>query len=269
MLYVKLGGEKMIEKYKNIILKFLHKYKYVCMLLFLIFIILIIILSILCKNKNTKVIKINDSVESELIKTEEIVVEHENNKEGKYVDIKGMVAAPGVYEINDNERVSDLIKKAGGLIEGANTNCINLSKKLEDEMVIIIYSNQEILNYKQNKDSNYEDIIVECICPDKSNDACIDDDKIENGIVAENNKNDNVSEEIKNDTIKDDKTTKVSINKASLLELMEIPGIGEAKAKSIIAYRTDEKTFTTIDDIKNVSGIGDSLFEKIKDYITV
>ena len=146
----------MIEKYKKIIFKFLHKYIY--LLLILVFIVLIIILSFILKNKNTKVIKINDSVESEFTEINQIVVEEENkeneNNKGKYVDIKGMVAAPGVYEVSENERVSDLIKKAGGLIEGANTSYINLSKKLEDEMVVIIYSNQEILEYKQNKTSN-------------------------------------------------------------------------------------------------------------------
>lgn len=259
----------MIEKYKKIIFKFLHKYIY--LLLILVFIVLIIILSFILKNKNTKVIKINDSVESEFTEINQIVVEEENkeneNNKGKYVDIKGMVAAPGVYEVSENERVSDLIKKAGGLIEGANTSYINLSKKLEDEMVVIIYSNQEILEYKQNKTSNYDNVTIECICPDKSNDACILEDKVENGIVDENNNED--EEEKKNDSLTDKSKTKVSINNASLLELMEIPGIGEAKAKSIIAYRTDEKKFTTIEDIKNVSGIGDSLFEKIKDYITV
>ena len=52
-------------------------------------------------------------------------------------------------------------------------------------------------------------------------------------------------------------------------ELQNINGVGEAKAKSIIEYREENGLFTTIEDIKNVPGIGDSLFEKIKAYITV
>ena len=50
---------------------------------------------------------------------------------------------------------------------------------------------------------------------------------------------------------------------------MGIPGIGEAKATSIIEYRTTTGLFQTIEDIKNVSGIGDAIFESIRDYITV
>ena len=264
----------MIKKYKNIILKIIKKYMYI--LLILILIIVISGITFFIKNKNTKVIKINDSLESEMPQISEIdnkktdVKEIENNKV-KYADIKGKVASPGIYEIFDNERVSDLIEKAGGLVEGANTSYINLSKKLKDEMVVIIYSDKEVLEYKENMNSNYSDITVECICPDKSNDACIVDEKIENGIVDGNSK----SEKEENKDATSDNTNeesvkqKISINTASLVELMEIPGIGEAKAKSIIAYRTDEKTFTKIEDIKNVSGIGDSLFEKIKDHITV
>ena len=52
-------------------------------------------------------------------------------------------------------------------------------------------------------------------------------------------------------------------------ELQKIEGIGESKAKAIIKYREENGFFKVIDDIKNVSGIGESLFEKIKIYITV
>ena len=58
-------------------------------------------------------------------------------------------------------------------------------------------------------------------------------------------------------------------NTADEKELQNINGVGEAKAKSIIEYREENGLFTTIEDIKNVPGIGDSLFEKIKAYITV
>ena len=61
----------------------------------------------------------------------------------------------------------------------------------------------------------------------------------------------------------------MNINQASKEELMGIPGIDEAKATSIIEYRTTTGTFQTIEDIKNVSGIGDAIFESIRDYITV
>ena len=68
---------------------------------------------------------------------------------------------------------------------------------------------------------------------------------------------------------KDTKDNKISINTATIEELMTINGIGKTKAKNIIEYRNSNGKFKTIEDIKNVSGIGDSTFEKIKNYIKV
>lgn len=62
---------------------------------------------------------------------------------------------------------------------------------------------------------------------------------------------------------------KININTASVSELDELPGVGEAIAKKIIEYREYNGNFSTIEEIKNVSGIGDSKFEKMKDYICV
>lgn len=162
------------------------------------------------------------------------------------VDIKGEVISPGIYKLPSTSRVIDVINKAGGLTDIADTSVINLSKKIEDEMVIIIYSEYEVNNwlktkqeedYLQEKCQNSEDSKIE-------NDACINDDVIEN-----------------NETI-------ININTATKEELMTLSGIGETKALAIISYR--EKTpFTSIEDIKNVSGIGDSTYNEIKDHITV
>ena len=162
------------------------------------------------------------------------------------VDIKGEVISPGIYELPSTSRVIDVINKAGGLTDIADTSVINLSKKIEDEMVIIVYSEYEVNNwlttkqeedYLQEKCQNSEDSKIE-------NDACISDNVIEN-----------------NETL-------ININTATKEELMTLSGIGETKALAIISYR--EKTpFTSIEDIKNVSGIGDSTYNEIKDYITV
>ncbi len=172
------------------------------------------------------------------------------------VDIKGMVNNPGVYEVDDGSRVIDVINMAGGLTEFADTSTINLSKKLKDENVIIIESSKEL-----EKVIEYKYIYQECDCP-VFNDACLDKENIINNI--QNNQTDdsnNKKTELNNQLI--------SINNGSLDDLQKIPGIGESKAKSIINYREEKGLFNSLEDIMNVSGIGASLFEKIKDYITI
>lgn len=159
------------------------------------------------------------------------------------VEIKGEVVSPGVYELPVNSRVIDLINLAGGLTEHAVLANINQAKKLVDEMVVVIYNQNDLVEQVRT-----EYVYLECTCPEVKNDACIEEEKVE-----ENNQN------IEN--------TKISINTASLEELMTLSGIGEKTATKIIEYRK-ENLFKKLEDIKNVSGIGDSLYEKIKDYIT-
>ncbi len=62
---------------------------------------------------------------------------------------------------------------------------------------------------------------------------------------------------------------KININTADSVQLQSIPGIGPSKAERIIEYRQSNGRFKTIDDIKNISGIGNKTFESIKEYITV
>jgi competence protein ComEA len=62
---------------------------------------------------------------------------------------------------------------------------------------------------------------------------------------------------------------KVNINTADISGLTSISGIGKTRAEAIISYREEHGAFLSVEDIKNVSGIGDATFEKIKDQITV
>lgn len=195
------------------------------------------------------------SIESVSAISEEIVEEEISY----YVEIKGEVINPGVYEVSSNDRVNDVITKAGGLTKNAEVSLINLSKKIVDEMNIIIYSKQEVKSAsdKINKEQEIVEVIKEievekeCVCP-----------KVD---VTCSYKNDAV---IEVDSSDESKSNLVNINTASKEELMTINGIGESKANNIIEYRKNNK-FSKIEDIKNISGIGDSVFEKIKEYITV
>lgn len=63
--------------------------------------------------------------------------------------------------------------------------------------------------------------------------------------------------------------SKVNLNRASKEELMTLPGVGASRAESIIQYRKEQGAFKKIEDVMQISGIKEALFEKIKDFITV
>lgn len=190
---------------------------------------------------------INYIIENKLDKEEniplqpnEITKEESKEPEYIYVDLKGAIEAPNVYKLEKGSRTIDLINEAGGLLNNANTRFINLSKELKDGDAIVIYTNEEI---EEAKKSNIIYVETPCVCEEVKNDACYN----------ENNNND----------------SKININEATLEELMTLSGIGEAKAKSIIEYRETNGKFNNIEDIINVQGISETIFNKIKENITI
>ena len=232
-----MGGENITFFYRNRKIIFISA---------LLLSTITIITCILIFNKKTpiKKKKTNPLIVKKKTENKESTVKEETFK----IDIKGEINNPGIYEMPKNSRIIDVINKAGGLTENANTTVINLSKKISDEMVIIIYSNDQVMDFKNTKKEE-ETLIDKCHQKDDislKNDACIEKDT----------------------TTTDNLNKQISINTATKEELMTLPGIGEAKAQEIIDYRNTNGNFTTIEDIKNISGIGDSIFAKIKDYIT-
>jgi len=164
---------------------------------------------------------------------------HETNND-IYVDIKGSVSNPGVYKLDSNARVIDAIKVAGGITDDANTRFINLSKKLYDGDVIVVYSNKEIKNAQKE---NIIYVETPCVCEEVKNDACYKE---------ETNSTNN----------------KININSATIEELKTLDGIGESKAKAIIEYRNINGKFNSIEDITKVNGISETIYIKIKENIT-
>ena len=231
---------------------YIEKYKIIITLVIVILILSIFIIRLAMKPQKTN--------KTEAIKLENEVKEEKKEYEEKIkVDIKGYVKKPGVYELDQNSRVIDVINRAGGLLENSNTEYINLSKKIVDEMIIVIYSNNDVEEFKKT-DKEIIYIEYECICPDNKNDACINENDAVNTNGVKNNKNFTVDNNFNN---------KISINTGTLEQLMTLSGIGETKAKSIIEYRNLNGKFEKLEDIMNVSGIGESAYSKIKDSITL
>ena len=190
-----------------------------------------------------------ESPEVELDNTleiEEQVTEEEVYRDDTiFVHVSGAVNKEGVIELKVNSRISDAIEKAGGVREDAYVKDINLAYKLEDGMKIYIPTIQENEVKKNKKEANEETNITQEHITTSS------------GIET----NDNSKREVKD--------SKININTATQTQLETIPGIGPSIALKIIAYREENGEFKTIEDIKEVSGIGEAKFEKMKDYIRV
>lgn len=209
---------------------------------FIIIIVISVLLNIVFLLNPKKITK------KEIIYKEAKITKEENKTEKIFVEIKGAIVTPGVYEMNINNRVIDLINKAGGLLDNANVDYLNLSSKLKDEMVVKVYTNEE-LNDKKKVEIIYEYIPMDCECPIKE---C------------------EIKEETKININKmTNEETKININKATKEELMTLSGFGETKALNVLKYRSENGNFKKIEDIMNVSGIGENVFNKIKEYIEV
>lgn len=211
-----------------------------------------------------------------------------SSKDNIYCDIKGNVNNPGVYEIKDNYTIKDIIKDAGGLKNRSYTDKINLSKKVVDEMVIYIPTKNEIYKLNTLNNCDCSRYVLECLSDSIDNDVNVrkegnsvekSDNVITNEVTTKNKisttkKIVNTSKNINSKTTITTTTEKIinypiNINSCSLEELLTIKGLGDIKAKKIIEYRDDNGLFKSIEDIKNINGIGDALFNKIKEFITV
>ena len=148
-----------------------------------------------------------------------------------YVDIKGEVLRPGVYEFSCESRIQEVIKKAGGFTEEADETKINLAQKVTDQMQMIVPN----VNSKQ-----------------------------EGGVTEGNSEKGNSS----NTTPSNSKQGTVNINTATLEELQTIKGIGKKKAEAILQYRKEHGPFRTKEDLLQVKGIGKKALEAIESQVT-
>ena len=160
-----------------------------------------------------------------------------SNDDEVIVHVTGSVKSPGVVKLKEGSRIEDAIEAAGGLTENADVSKVNLAFVVEDCTKIRIPSSL--------------------------------DEDIEDGDVVDSGSGENIVVEENTTTSSGKSGQVVNINKASESELETLPGIGASLAGRIVEYRSQNGRFASVEDIKNVSGIGESKFNSIRDFISV
>jgi competence protein ComEA len=155
------------------------------------------------------------------------------------VHVVGAVPRPGLYELAEGARVQDAIDAAGGLLAEANVDTLNLASLLED-------GQQLVIPYQDGREVTKAGDVVD-LPSSEGNDSVA---------TSEPTGSTNTNAELLN------------LNTATLEELEALPGIGPTLAQRIIDYR-DQNGFYVVEDLLNVSGIGQSTFDQIKDLVTV
>lgn len=181
-------------------------------------------------------LEINNTQESN--QTNETIVVH----------VSGAVNIEGIVELETGSRITNAIEKAGGVKENADMTDINLAYPLEDGMKIHIPTKEET-----EKNKNNENTLTESYVASSSG-----------GINSKESTN-----STQGNSALTTSSGKVNINTATQEELDTLPGIGPSTASKIIDYREQNGKFNSIEEIKEVSGIGDAKYEKIKDSITI
>lgn len=154
-----------------------------------------------------------------------------------YVDIKGAIKVPQVVPVTPGMRVHDVVEMAGGVTGEADQSQVNLAQLVTDQMVIYVPKfGEEVSPSTEALVSGSQ--VTESAVSERSGDATSDGDL-------------------------------VNINTADATMLQTLSGIGEKRAADIINYRETNGLFETIDDLDQVSGIGEKTMEKLRPSITV
>jgi len=202
----------------------------------MIFVIIYYIYSSLYREEFTFSYNTNNFIENDLLQnTENLTVSNSENSDDTLIIVYvcGAVKESKVVTLKENSRICDAIDAVGGLTNESDLTNINLAYILEDgEKIYIPKKGEEIENNS-------------------------------------NTSSDSQSSSYVNYSSSSLKNNKININKATQTELETIPGVGPSTALNIINYREENEKFSSIEDIKNVSGIGEAKFKKMKDYISV
>jgi competence protein ComEA len=178
--------------------------------------------------------KLNESLKDNDLETMQNSNDNKSTNKKLTIYISGAVKSPKVVELDSEERLMDGVMLCDGVTEDADMNKINMAMKVEDGGHYII--------------------------PKIGEESISNNNEVEN---MNNNENINKSLETNEDT------NKININNASIIELDSLPGVGEVTAQKIIDYREENTNFKSVEEIKNVKGIGENKFNDLKDYICI
>lgn len=196
--------------------------------------------------------------ESQGTETESVLVDAVNPQAGViYVHVCGAVENPGVYELEAGSRVYEAVQQAGGFADSAEQNYVNQAQVLEDGVKLVIPTREEAAAAQD--DASEESNALQDRAQDGSGIAGGAEREI--GIVG-GARSDGQGGDAASDG-------RININTASEAQLCEIPGIGATRAAAIAAYRESHGAFGKPEDIMNVNGIKEGMYEKIKDIICV
>lgn len=213
---------------------------YIC--IFVLLVIFVFILIFVCNNKKyffeesfvgnfeyENIVESNERIDEELQDSNLVELKGEE----MCIHIVGEVINQGIVILNEGDRIIDAIEQAGGITENADISKINLAFELSDGQKVYVPNKNDIQNVEYVTNESGENIILE------------------NG----------------KGSVREEK--KININTATQTQLELLTGIGPSTAAKIIQYREKNGKFRSIEDIKNISGIGESKFDLIKNSITI
>lgn len=208
----------------------------------------------------------------------------EETKNSIYVYVTGEVNKPTVVELKEGARIKDAIEKAGGITDSGEIKKLNLAYKLNDGEKLYIPSLDEVIESKENNTTiQYisSGLVNDNISNNTNNNENGENPITENdtnqvtssGNGSNNSSSGNSGASNSSNNSSTSKSSSnnglININTCTQTELESLAGIGPSTAKKIIDYRKENGKFKTIEDIKNVSGIGDAKYNGIKDSICV
>ena len=227
---------------KDFINKITENKKVLVMIIIAVIVIIIFnILHGLLYNKNQEVVFSNETSDE---KWDNIGSNSFAKKEGYIViNVVGEVNNQGVVTLEEGSRIIDAINACGGKTDKADISEINLAYVLDDGIRLYIPSYSEMKDRKLENSTKELDAIKENAGLSNT---------IQESVTFNNEK---------------EQSSKININSANIEELKKLPGVGDSVATAIIEYRNKNGKFKKIEDIKQVSGIGNSKFENIKNFI--